>query len=645
MFEEILDNVKKGRPLSTETTAGKIRTYLESLPEGTKVDVKEVAKRFNYDESATSKIIRGTRTPASKSFELLSPTDKKINRINNFIKDFRKQNKRLPTQGEIVSGAKTDTTELRKLIDQGSVKNVQKTVFDKQRIGIDYILNTEKPTLKGLQKKLKGTGQNANNLLANLYKRSLVAIGDRVNKVETPRSVFKDYSVNELSQLKDKIRDVPDFSSYYERDIRDLVSDAYKNKPKQYKKAMSRINEYFKLNKEIKTKFPNLGLQLDHPISYKFLTDIKKETNPENLIRVRPIPERVNTFKVGLDNRLREIATGLQKQPGSKKLLNEYSALQKLGKDIGFDIGKISKAGKFLSYQAPKIGDASLLPDIRKSVDIQNKFTNLIRLYSKGDPTVRKLFKDAGININALANVAKTGKINPKTFSKFIDAYVAQNPKAKKLLATQGLGPLFIAELPLYTMAEGKPFVETLDPLTFGAVNPVTYAAKKQADLSTGEKLAMQRQRNLDLLRNRIGDTTRQEMLGSKDPEYRALGPGKPSYLDFLIQKMEQPDYAGSLTSGQQKIEDKAQELRQKVMTPEKTEAAKTRYESFQKAFPIVPLVTNFLESMITGEKVNPYQKTLEQIQGPTYQENQIYKKGGIVALDEYKELRKKYGP
>jgi len=38
-------------------------------------------------------------------------------------------------------------------------------------------------------------------------------------------------------------------------------------------------------------------------------------------------------------------------------------------------------------------------------------------------------------------------------------------------------------------MAEGKPFVETLDPLTFGAVNPVTYAAKKQAGL-TWEEIA-----------------------------------------------------------------------------------------------------------------------------------------------------------
>lgn len=434
MFEEILDKVKTGRPLSTETTAGKIRTYLESLPEGTKVDARKVAKKFNYDLSATSKIIKGTRTPASKSFDLVSVTDRTINKINTFIKDFKKQNKRLPNQIEVELGSKTDPTVLRRLIDSGNVKNVQKTVFDKQRIGIDYILNTEKPTLKGLQKKLKGTGQNANNLLANLYKRSLLAIGNKIEKTSMPRSVFKDYSVDQLTLLKDKIRDVPDFSSYYERDIRDLVSDAYKNKPKKYKIAMEKINDYFKLNNAIKERFPNLGLQLDHPISYKFLTDVKKETNPENLIRVRPIPGRVNTFKVGLDNRIREVAEGLQKEPGSKQLLNEYSAIQKIGRDLGVDIGKISRGGKFLSYGASKIGDVPLLPDIYKSVDIQNKFTKLIENYGKEDPKIKKLFKDAGININALANMSKTGKINPKTFSNFMNKYLIQNPAARKLM-------------------------------------------------------------------------------------------------------------------------------------------------------------------------------------------------------------------
>ena len=97
-------------------------------------------------------------------------------------------------------------------------------------------------------------------------------------------------------QRKNKVRQIPGFNSYYEREITDLVADAYKNDEKKKTKALKKITEFKKINKTVAEKF-GFRMVLDHPLSYDFIKKATGGADPESLIRVRPIPERVNAFK------------------------------------------------------------------------------------------------------------------------------------------------------------------------------------------------------------------------------------------------------------------------------------------------------------------------------------------------------------
>ena len=137
-------------------------------------------------------------------------------------------------------------------------------------------------------------------------------------------------------------------------------------------------------------------------MSYDFVKKAKGGVDPEELIRVKPIPDRVNLFKSNLDNKIVEISNTLKNKPGDKKTLSLYEDAQSIAGDLGIDIGKISKAGNIISAQAAKVGDVPLLPEVRKGATIQNAFRNFVKNV-KDDPRVKRL----GINLNKLTDLAK----------------------------------------------------------------------------------------------------------------------------------------------------------------------------------------------------------------------------------------------
>jgi len=582
MFEQILDNVT-GK--SSDATI-KARNILAQTPRGTTINISDLARQTGAQRKTLTNLI----------------------------------NREFPNQFNLLGRSEASKQVQQKLKEKRAATAVTKpTLVSEGRKFVDVRFPNEemrKEYLNDLQKKKSAPKSSSkefsNKALAKKY------FGDEKKAFQIERMNQVLSKQKGLEYVKGKPSQSYITRQSRKKESQKYLSDFEKGILKRQEVQKRTLNNYFKNNSGQLYKNKDLKNLVDAK-----LVDGKIDLSP----RYKTEAEYKNLAKSG-------------------KLFDEYdiSPIRGEKRSIQYPVNKNISPGKFNqgfirqveSYFEKTKGDTS-----PKVVQNKKQINNFLKKYGYR----LEIPGEGYIGAKSLPAINRKTEALPNIKNTLNKIGLGNLSQSKQTFRAQGLGPIFVAELPLYTMAEGKPFVETLDPLTFGAVNPVTYAAKKQAGLSDAEKLAMQREKNLNLLRTGIGNTSRQEMLGMKDPEYRALGSGKPSYLDFLIQKMEQPDYVGSLTSGQQKIEDKAQELRQKIMTPEKTEAAKTRYESFQKAFPIVPLVTNFLESMITGEKVNPYQKTLEQIQGPTYQENQIYKKGGIVALDEYKELRKKYGP
>ena len=428
------------RPIATEGPSAYIREVLGKLPKGSKFDAealaREIIKKFpdssksfidkrdgSISTSTIQKVIIRDKSLIPLKLKPYTQSEKTIIRVQNFIDDFIKTNERNPTVGEVKIGAQTDPTQLTKYREAGKITGMQDTVYDAHKIAIDYLNNAERPTIKGLQKLIGNVPvKNAETLLSNMYLRTLEAMRNRAAGIEQPRSVYKDFSIEQLDSLKRKVRAVPGYKDIYSRQIEDLISEAYKNQPKKLETALKKIGRYKKLNEELRKI--GAGLELDHPLSYDFMKKAKGGADPEELIRVKPIPERVNTFKKSLDEKLVEISKSLKKNPGDKKVLGLYQDLQSIASDIGVNVGKISKAGNIITAQAAKAGDVPLLPDVKKGAAIQNAFREFVKGI-KNDPRMKRL----GINVNRLADLAKAKAVDSKEYLKVVDDFVAKAGK------------------------------------------------------------------------------------------------------------------------------------------------------------------------------------------------------------------------
>ena len=429
---------KGGRPIAKTGVSAYIREVLGKLPKGGRFDAEALARDIiqKFPDSSKSfidkrdgsvststiyKAIQRDKSLIPLKLKPYSQAEKTVIRVQNFIDDFIKTNERNPTVGEVKIGAKTDPTQLTKYKKQGLIKGMQDTIFDAHERAINYISKTENPKIKDLQKLIGNTPvKDAKTLLSNMYLRTLESMRNRAAGIDQPRSVYKNFSIEELDSLKRKIRAFPGFEDLYTRQIEDLVSEAYKDQPKKLKTALKKIGRFKKLNQDLQKL--GINLQLDHPLSYDFVKKAKGGVDPEELIRVKPIPDRVNLFKSNLDNKLIDISNTLKKQPANKNALNLYNDIQSIAGDLQIDVGKISKAGNIISAQAARVGDVPLLPDVRKGAERQNAFREFVKNISN-DPRIKRL----GINLKELKNLAKLPKVDVAKYDAAVNKFIRKS--------------------------------------------------------------------------------------------------------------------------------------------------------------------------------------------------------------------------
>ena len=449
-----------GRKLSLEGKTGKIIEALQDLPKGSAINFDQLGKDLELGDDATSliqKIIKNRKELQGKNFRAVTKEEKTIGKINNFIENYIKANDQLPTQGEIRRGARVDPTYLRKYIDEGKVVDVAQTVFDQNRLAAEYVLNSDKPTLKGLEKiigdtpvgaserKGKNIPRSAQSLATRVYVNSLRSLTNKLTKTNEGRSVYKNFSIDDVQNIKNKIRKIPGFTSYYEREITDLVAEAYKNDKAKKTKALKKIAKFRKINELLSKKF-KFGQVLDHPLSFDFVNKAAQGVDPEELIRVRPLPERVNSFKVFLDERVPIITEGLKKNPGSKEFISMRDDVVSIADELKIPFPKISNKGTIISPAAAKIGDKPILEDVRKAGQIQNAFRNFVKKISN-DPRVQRL----NINIDRLKDLSKLPKVDLKAYDKAVMKFLDKTGKfglmigAPYIAATRG--PEFLRQL------------------------------------------------------------------------------------------------------------------------------------------------------------------------------------------------------
>ena len=426
----VYDSDKMGRPAKLEGKVGRIVEYLKDLPDGASFYKPDVAKLLNLgvgvkdgkeyvDTSLLTKAINSRKELKNKNFKFLTKTDVTINKINNFIETFVQENGREPTQGEIQKGARADPTKLRKYITEGLVKNVADTVFDTQTKGASYILNTKKPTIEGLEK-IVGK-EKGGKLLANIYVNSLRSLKKKFANIDEGRSVYGNFDKEQIQLIKNKARRVPGFNEVYGREITDLISDAYPNPKDAAKKkaALKKVSMFKKFNKEVAKKF-GFSQVLDHPLSYDFITKTSQGVDPSELIRVRPLPERVNTFKVFLEQDLEEISNTLKKG-FNQAAYNKYLDSKSIADDLGIAFPKMAKTGTITSPAAAKVGEKPLIGDAKQAAVIQNKFRKFVQNISN-DPRIQRL----GINLKELKDLAKLPKIDIPAYNRAVKKFALQ---------------------------------------------------------------------------------------------------------------------------------------------------------------------------------------------------------------------------
>ena len=429
---------KGGRPIAKTGSSAYIREVLGKLPKGGRFDAEALARDIiqKFPDSSKSfidkrdgsvststiyKVLKNDKSLSKLNLKPYTQAEKTIIRAQNFIDNFIKENDRNPTVGEVKVGANIDPTYLKNYKETGKITGMQDTVFDAHKIAIDYILKNKNPSIKELQKLIGNAPvKNAQTLLSNVYLRTLEAMRNRAAGIKTPRSIYKDFSIENLNTIKEKVRAVPGYKDIYSRQIEDLVSEAYKGQDKKLKTALKKIGKFKKLNQDLQKL--GVNLQLDHPLSYDFVKKAKGGVDPEELIRVKPIPDRVNLFKSNLDNKLIEISDTLKKQPANKDALNLYQDIQSIAGDLQIDVGKISKAGNIISAQAAKVGDVPLLPDVRKGAERQNAFREFVKNVSN-DPRIQRL----GINLKELKNLAKLPKVDVAKYDAAVNKFIRKS--------------------------------------------------------------------------------------------------------------------------------------------------------------------------------------------------------------------------
>ena len=339
---------------------------------------------------------------ATKS--LAEVLDIEENLSNELSKILKKQDDSLiPSRAELGRKYKIADSTVEKIIRDYFGDEVYEKKFNpiasKQRLVgndkllYDTIVDLDTISAKSLSKDLGWSQKKTNETMVSLLNKIYVKRGTGVSSF-----LPDDYPL--LAEVVDKIRSAPDFEDVYQRRISSLVLDAYPTNSKAdmaaKKLIKNKLGEYWKVTGELKKQFPQLAANLDHVIPFTFLQEVEAGKNPLNLIRVKPVPQITNKFKIIFDKARTDNIKALNANPNNKEALNQYKALKKLEKTLPFDVGGTSKSGKILDWKALPISEADLLDDLNKFPQVYNDTLSYIDKV-KTDPNLQKLFIESGI--------------------------------------------------------------------------------------------------------------------------------------------------------------------------------------------------------------------------------------------------------
>ena len=232
--------------------------------------------------------------------------------------------------------------------------------------------------------------KEVNNLFKNVYSQ----IGD-LNKPKKSQARFgvrflpKD--LDKMYKIRNELGQISGFESIEQRNIYAQIADAYGQKGempnrKAFEIATKKASDFSKIKNEIKKKYPNINLELDHPLDYKTIEGLGKKG--EKFLHVTPIDKSINR---GFKETLGKAYATAVKDKDRSRILN----IENLANDIGVTVGKV-RGSKVMDYGTTTLRESDLGKEIITNLKQQNVIAdNIKKLESSGELKTR--LKDIGL--------------------------------------------------------------------------------------------------------------------------------------------------------------------------------------------------------------------------------------------------------
>ena len=250
-------------------------------------------------------------------------------------------------------------------IQQDILKQIDNKVFNSKEIA---------KTLGISHKKLL---KESEKLFKNIYEQKMFLNSGRV-----ATSTYLPGSISGLNKVLDKLWKVkgfglPEAETWFKL-IRD-AREAGRLTADQFKKATSDVKNFYEMKNVIQKKYPNIILNLDHPLSRGTLTMLNAKG--EKFLTGIPTTERFNKgikekFDVRYKNLIGDVRKGVA-GAGDKK-----AALENLARELKIDIGEVSKTGRkitSLGQESIILGKKGIGEGIIEGLEKQNVLTKNIK--------------------------------------------------------------------------------------------------------------------------------------------------------------------------------------------------------------------------------------------------------------------------
>ena len=318
-------------------------------------------------------------------------------------------------------GANARNNFVRRIKEKGplNIEEMQLAGRDlqvKNRLGIqlDILEDLKKGpvTVEALAKKYKVSQkvikENGTKLLKNIYNKN-VQMGkgvERGGRFLPDDDVAIDKILNNISKSpklaviqKDQIGRL-----FYDAFGREKLSNGKKNptyNSKKYTAILKNLNEYNNVKKIISDKYPNIKLELDHPLPKSTLRKIFNASVDE-LVAVNPLERSLNQgFKKSLSDSYEKAITG-------EGNLKQKKAIQKIAKDLNINIGNVSNNFSKYNKGVKSFEKLNIKDEVLKSMQTQADLNSNLKGYVKQNPD---LFKTANVNPNSKITKVTQGQV------------------------------------------------------------------------------------------------------------------------------------------------------------------------------------------------------------------------------------------